>query len=119
MAEAWAPKFRVKPPFWEPLIMGRAGLGVLPKASGEDTPGTAGWTPTPTPTPGSLGAHGPLSSVPLPFSAVTCCSGRNTPLESSFRLEYFIQEKLAWWSDSHTRAARSMSSLGPTLCLCP
>lgn len=119
MAEAWVPKFRAKPPFWEPLIMGRVGLRVLPKASGEDSPGTAGWTPTHPPPPGSLGAHGPLSSIPLPLPAVAHCSGRNAPLESSCRLEYFIQENLAWQSDSHARAAHSMSSLGPTFCLCP
>lgn len=55
MAEAWALKFRAKPPFWEPLIMGRVGLRVLPKASGEDTPGTQAGPPPPLPPQAALG----------------------------------------------------------------
>lgn len=35
------------------------------------------------------------------------------------RLGYFIQENLAWQSDSHSGAAGSMSSLGPPPFLCP
>ena len=51
MAEAWVPKFRAKPPFWEPLIMGRVGLRVLPKASGEDAPGDCRLDPHAPPHP--------------------------------------------------------------------
>lgn len=61
MAEAWAPSLGPSLHSGKPLIMGRVGLRVLPKASGEDTPGTA-------PTPHPQAALEPTGLFPLsPF----------------------------------------------------